>query len=57
MLTLVAQNGGSCPQREIYEALDMFQSMASMILTSLEQRGVIRRMKKGRENIVHIMEE
>jgi len=31
--------------------------MASMILTSLEQRGVIRRMKKGRENIVHIMEE
>jgi len=47
ILDLLSIRGGSCPQREIYENLDMSQSMASMMLTSLE----------GRENIVHIMEE
>ena len=57
ILEFIAKRGGSCSQREIYEALDMSQSMASMILTSLEQRGVVKRLKSGRENIVHIIEE
>ena len=57
ILDLLSIRGGSCPQREIYEELDMSQSMASMMLTSLEGRGLIRRLRSGRENIVHIMEE
>jgi hypothetical protein len=47
----------SCPQREIYEELDMSQSLASTILTSLEERKLIRRFREGRENMVHIMED
>jgi len=57
ILDLLSIRGGSCPQREIYENLDMSQSMASMMLTSLEGRGLIKRLRSGRENIVHIMEE
>ena len=57
ILDLLNVRGGSCPQREIYEELDMSQSMTSMMLTSLEGRGLIRRLRSGRENIVHIMEE
>lgn len=57
ILDLLSVRGGSCPQREIYEDLDMSQSMASMMLTSLEGRGLIRRLRSGRENIVHIMED
>jgi uncharacterized membrane protein len=30
--------------------------MASMMLTSLEERGLIKRLRSGRENVVHIME-
>ena len=57
ILDLLNTRGGSCPQREIYEHLDMSQSMTSMMLTSLEERGLIRRLRNGRENIVHIMED
>lgn len=57
ILDLLGAKGGSCTQREIYENLDMSQSMTSMMLTSLEGRGLIRRLRSGRENIVHIMED
>lgn len=57
ILNLLNTRGGSCSQREIYEQLDMSQSMTSMMLTSLEGRGLIRRLRTGRENIVHIMED
>jgi len=57
ILDLLSTRGGSCSQREIYENLDMSQSMASMMLTSLEGRGLIKRLRSGRENIVHIMED
>ncbi|MDH4214675.1 MAG: MarR family transcriptional regulator [Candidatus Thorarchaeota archaeon] len=57
ILDLLSKRGGSCSQREIYENLDMSQAMASMMLTSLEERGLIKRLRSGRENIVHIMED
>ncbi|TFH10926.1 MAG: MarR family transcriptional regulator [Candidatus Thorarchaeota archaeon] len=57
ILDLLNTRGGSCSQKEIYENLDMSQSMASMMLTSLEGRGLIKRLRSGRENIVHIMED
>ena len=57
ILSFLTMRGGSCPQREIYEELDMSQSLASTILTSLEERKLIRRFREGRENMVHIMED
>jgi uncharacterized membrane protein len=57
VLGFLAKKGGSSPQRDIYEELDMSQSLASTILTSLEERNLIRRFREGRENIVHLMED
>jgi uncharacterized membrane protein len=57
VLNFLSEKGGSSPQREIYEELDMSQSLASTVLTSLEERGLIKRFRTGRENIVHLMEE
>jgi len=57
ILSFLTKRGGSCPQREIYEELDMSQSLASTILTSLEERKLIRRFREGRENMVHILED
>ncbi len=37
--------------------LKSFEVLFYMMLTSLEGRGLIRRLRSGRENIVHIMEE
>ncbi|MGY5874516.1 MAG: helix-turn-helix domain-containing protein [Candidatus Thorarchaeota archaeon] len=56
VLQLLKKKGGSSPQREIYEQLGISQSMASMVLTGLEERGVIKRFREGRENMVHLIE-
>jgi uncharacterized membrane protein len=56
VLSLLDKKGGSCLQREIYEELNMSQSMASMLLNSLEERGLIKRFRDGRENVVHKMD-
>ena len=57
VLNFLSKKGGSSPQREIYEDLDMSQSLASTVLTTLEERGLIKRLRTGRENIVHLMEQ
>ena len=57
VLSFLTKKGGSCSQREIYEELNISQSLASTILTSLEDRKLIRRFREGRENMVHIMED
>lgn len=57
VIRLLSGKGGSCLQREIYEELDMSQSMVSMLLTGLEERGLIKRLREGRENVIHLIEE
>jgi len=57
VIQILSRKGGSCSQRDVYDELGMSQSLASMVLTGLEQRGVIRRFREGRENIVHLVEE
>ncbi|MFX1416823.1 MAG: helix-turn-helix transcriptional regulator, partial [Promethearchaeota archaeon] len=57
VLLLLEQKGGSCLQREIYEELNMSQSMTSMLLNSLEERGLIKRFRDGRENVVHRIDQ
>lgn len=57
VIRILTRKGGSCSQRDIYDDLGMSQSLASMVLTGLEQRGVIRRFREGRENVIHLVEE
>ncbi|MDF1540123.1 MAG: hypothetical protein P1Q69_14605 [Candidatus Thorarchaeota archaeon] len=57
VLDAIRLKGGSCPQKDLYQDLDMSQAKVSLILTALEERGLVRRFKDGRENTVHIIEE
>ncbi|MFW9908913.1 MAG: helix-turn-helix transcriptional regulator [Candidatus Thorarchaeota archaeon] len=57
VLDAIRAKGGSCLQKDLYVDLDMSQSKVSLILTALEERGLVRRFKDGRENTVHIIEE
>ncbi|MFX1369960.1 MAG: helix-turn-helix transcriptional regulator [Promethearchaeota archaeon] len=56
VLALLKKKGGSCLQRDVYEELNLSQSAASMILNTLEERGLIKRFREGRENVIHIIE-
>ncbi len=56
ILDTIRKRGGSCPQKDLYRELDMSQAKVSMILSNLEERGLIRRFRDGRENMVHIIE-
>ncbi|MHA1907038.1 MAG: helix-turn-helix transcriptional regulator [Candidatus Thorarchaeota archaeon] len=57
VMDAIRVKGGSCPQKDLYRELDMSQAKVSLILTALEERGLVRRFKDGRENTVHIIEE
>ncbi|MHA2003315.1 MAG: helix-turn-helix transcriptional regulator [Candidatus Thorarchaeota archaeon] len=52
----IQMKGGSCSQKELYRQLDISESKLSLVLGGLEEKGIISRVRKGRENIVHIME-
>ena len=56
VLEVIRQKGGSCPQKDLYTEFDMSQAKVSLILNNLEERGLVRRFREGRENVVHIME-
>ncbi len=57
VLEVLRQKGGSCPQKDLYTEFDMSQAKVSLILNNLEERGLVRRFREGRENVVHIMEQ
>ncbi len=57
VLAVIRAKGGTCSQKELYTSLGMSQSKASLVLAALEERGLVRRFKDGRENTVHIIEE
>jgi uncharacterized membrane protein len=57
VLAVIRGKGGTCSQKELYTSLGMSQSKASLVLAALEERGLVRRFKDGRENTVHIVEE
>lgn len=57
VLDVIRQKGGSCPQKDLYTEFDMSQAKVSLILNNLEERGLVRRFREGRENVVHIMED
>ncbi len=57
VIDAIRNKGGFCSQKELYSDLGISQAKVSLILTALEERGLVRRFKEGRENIVHIIEE
>ncbi len=57
VLEVIRAKGGSCPQKDLYTVFDMSQTKVSLILNNLEERGLVRRFREGRENVVHLMEE
>ncbi|MGY5874537.1 MAG: MarR family transcriptional regulator [Candidatus Thorarchaeota archaeon] len=57
VLDVLRQKGGSCSQKDLYVELDMSQSKVSIILTNLEERGLVKRFREGRENVVHVLDE
>ena len=57
VLDVIRRKGGSCPQKDLYTEFDMSQAKVSLILNNLEERGLVRRFRDGRENVVHIMED
>jgi uncharacterized membrane protein len=57
VLDVIRRKGGSCPQKDLYTEFNMSQAKVSLILNNLEERGLVRRFKEGRENMVHLMED
>jgi uncharacterized membrane protein len=57
ILGIIREKGGSCLQKDLYTGTEMSQAKVSLILNNLEERGLVRRFREGRENVVHIMEE
>ncbi|MHA1638231.1 MAG: helix-turn-helix transcriptional regulator [Candidatus Thorarchaeota archaeon] len=57
VLEAIRQKGGSCPQKDLYTSMNLSQSKISLVLTNLEERNLIRRMRDGRENTVHLCED
>ena len=57
ILETLQTKGGSCSQKELYRELDISESKMSLLLSGLEEKGLVKRLRNGRENIVHKMEE
>lgn len=57
ILETIRSKGGSCSQKDLYTDLDMSQSKISIVLSGLEERGLVRRFREGRENVIHIVED
>lgn len=54
VLRILKENEGRMIQKEIREILNFSESKMSLIITELEVGGLIKRIKKGRENIIKI---
>jgi uncharacterized membrane protein len=57
ILETLKMKGGSCSQKELYNELDISESKLSLILSGLEEKELIKRLREGRANIVHMMEK
>lgn len=57
VLDLLQQKGGSCRQKELYLESGLLESKLSLLLGSMERRGLVRRFRKGREKLVYLVEE
>jgi hypothetical protein len=57
IVQLIRANGGEQFQSEIVKVLGMPKSTVSSTLNDLQQRGVIQKIKKGRENLIRLIHD
>ena len=57
VLQLLRANGGEQFQSEIVKVLGMPKSTVSSTLNDLHQKGIIRKVKKGRENLIRLVDD
>ena len=56
ILDIIKEKNGLCSQQELYQQLDISESKLSLVLNGLEEKRLVMRIRKGRENIIHILE-
>ena len=52
LVDLVRREGGRTTQKELRKALGLSEAKVSLMVADLESRGIVRKIKKGRGNIV-----
>jgi hypothetical protein len=57
IVQLLRANGGKQFQSEIVKVLGMPKSTVSSTLNDLHQRGIIQKVRKGRENLIHLIDD
>jgi len=55
IMILLKENGGALYQSEIGRQLDLPKSTVSSALNQLNEKNLIRKIKKGRENLIHMI--
>ncbi|MHA2142647.1 MAG: helix-turn-helix transcriptional regulator [Candidatus Thorarchaeota archaeon] len=56
IIEAIQLKGGSCSQKDLYRQLDISESKLSIVLGGLEERGLVSRIRQGRENVVQLLE-
>ncbi|MGY5862756.1 MAG: winged helix-turn-helix transcriptional regulator, partial [Candidatus Thorarchaeota archaeon] len=57
VIEIIRSKGGSCSQKSLYTGLNLSQAKVSIMLNNLEERGVVRRFREGRENMIYLIEK
>ncbi|MGB9175867.1 MAG: MarR family transcriptional regulator, partial [Methanoregula sp.] len=57
IIQLLKDSGGEQFQAEIVKALGIPKSTVSSSLNSLHQRGIIQKVRKGRENLIRLVRD
>jgi uncharacterized membrane protein len=57
LLNLIRTNGNRITQRELRKKSPYSESKVSLMLSDLEERGLIEKFKRGRGNIIRIPDE
>ena len=52
LLAIVGKEGGRVTQKEIRKKIPLSEAKISLMISELEEKGVLKRIKKGRGNII-----
>jgi len=56
VLSIIRDRGGRVTQKDLRLRLNCSEAKASLMITDLEDRGLVRKMKKGRGNVIILTE-
>ncbi|MHC1582167.1 MAG: helix-turn-helix transcriptional regulator [Candidatus Syntropharchaeia archaeon] len=52
VISIIQQNGGRITQKELRKKLSLSEAKISLMITDLENRGLVTKIKKGRGNVI-----